>query len=288
MFDALQLLHKKGVRYSTVIDIGCADGQFFLGLCEKGIAADAVPLNIDANSLYRKSLEEIQKVVGGHFRICAVTDRQGETGFTMSAHPYWASVRPQDDPYWDRVNKLSTTTTTIAATTLDALAGELALKAPFLLKLDVQGAEVDALRGASAVLKQTSVVICEADVDDFQNINSTLVDNGFVLYDVTQIGRLSDGTLGWFYPVYIHRDLESVRPRGVWEASENANMIRLHEERRNVVLRYNLDMLNRIRSAQKLSAGASRAQGPLPVLTRNQECPCGSGRKYKHCCGANS
>src|SRR5215813_10428491 len=42
-------LFNKGVRYSTVIDVGCADGSFFLSLFSKGFFADAVPLNIDAN-----------------------------------------------------------------------------------------------------------------------------------------------------------------------------------------------------------------------------------------------
>lgn len=27
---------------------------------------------------------------------------------------------------------------------------------------------------------------------------------------------------------------------------------------------------------------------PRPSVGRNQPCPCGSGRKYKHCCGANT
>jgi hypothetical protein len=55
-------------------------------------------------------------------------------------------------------------------------------------------------------------VICEADVDDFQDINEVLVQRNFVLYDATQLQRLSDGTLGWFHPVYVNRALDHVRP----------------------------------------------------------------------------
>jgi len=38
----------------------------------------------------------------------------------------------------------------------------------------------------------------------------------------------------------------------------------------------------------------ARASSPMPQrqagpkVGRNQPCPCGSGRKYKHCCGANA
>jgi hypothetical protein len=62
---SLQHLFNKGVRYSTVIDVGCADGHFFLGLLTAGFVPDAVPLNIDANPLYENSLRAIQEVVGG-------------------------------------------------------------------------------------------------------------------------------------------------------------------------------------------------------------------------------
>jgi uncharacterized protein len=35
------------------------------------------------------------------------------------------------------------------------------------------------------------------------------------------------------------------------------------------------------------TAGPGRARGPKPKLGRNDPCPCGSGRKYKRCCGAH-
>ena len=57
------------------------------------------------------------------------------------------------------------------------------------------------LRGARDVLAHTHVVICEADMDDFQALNQTLVDAGFGLFNVTQPNWLEDRTLGWFYPV---------------------------------------------------------------------------------------
>ncbi len=63
---------------------------------------------------------------------------------------------------------------TVAAIRLDDLADELKLEPPYLLKLDIQGAEVDALKGARRILNDTHVVICEADVADFQAINAEL------------------------------------------------------------------------------------------------------------------
>ncbi|KJC51766.1 FkbM family methyltransferase [Bradyrhizobium sp. LTSP857] len=134
----LQNLFEKGVRYGSVIDLGCADGHFVLNhlACLSG----AVPLNVDANRIYEASLKAIKEALGGHYRICAVTDHEGEIEITESVHPYWSSVRPAGDIYWSRVNDLTKSKVKVPATRLDTLVEELSLKPPFLLKLDVQGA----------------------------------------------------------------------------------------------------------------------------------------------------
>ena len=249
-----------------------------------GFVPDAVPLNIDPNPLYENSLRAIQETVGGHFRICAVTDHEGDIELTMSQHPYWSSMRPAGDPYWERVNKLTAEKTVVPATTLDALQTQLSLKPPFLLKLDVQGAEADVLAGASDFLKQTHVVICEADVDDFQTINAILREKEFLLFDLTTIVRVDGGTLGWFYPVYINPAIDFVRPKAFWETKANEAVIRMQTERRNAILKSNAEILDRIRNPPTPPAVKPASAAPIG---RNQLCPCGSGRRYKHCCGAN-
>jgi hypothetical protein len=189
-------------------------------------------------------------------------------------------MRPDDDSYWERVNKLTAEKTVVPATTLDTLCTQLALKPPFLLKLDVQGAEANVLRGASGLLQQSHVVICEADVDDFQTINAILHEKEFILFDLTTIVRVDEGTLGWFYPVYIHRALEFVRPKAFWDTKANEAVIQMQTERRNAILKSNAEILDRIRNRHERT--------PSPARTgRNHPCPCGSGRRYKHCCGAN-
>ena len=271
-YAPLRTLFDKGVRYSTVIDVGCADGHFFLNLSAMGLVPGAVPLNIDANLLYEDSLRAIKDVVGGEYRICAAADREGHLELTTSVHPYWSSLRPASDGYWERINRLSSATATVPATTLDALSRQLALRPPFLLKLDVQGAEASALRGASDVLANTEVVVCEADIEDFQELNAILAERGFFLYDLTSLVHLADGTLGWFYPIYVSRRLDFVRPKAFWSPEQNDAMVRLQEQRRQSILESNAEILARIRNRQ--------------ATRRNDPCPCGSGRKYKHCCGA--
>ena len=97
---SLAILHNNGVRFSTAIDVGCADGSFFVTLLDAGIFADTTPVNIDANPIYEDSLRAIQDVAGGHYLIGAASDSEGEAEMTLGVHPYWSSLRDKDDQYW--------------------------------------------------------------------------------------------------------------------------------------------------------------------------------------------
>jgi FkbM family methyltransferase len=251
-----------------------------------GLFPGAVPLNIDANNLYEGSLQAIKGAVGGDFRISAITDHEGEVELTTSVHPYWSSLRPENDSYWLRVNKLFSTKCLVPATTLDTLRKQLALIPPYLIKLDIQGAEQAALRGATEVLKDTQVVICEVDMDDFHGINNILEQNNFALYDVTQVNRLDDGTLGWFYPVYINRALDHVRPKEFWKTTHNEAVINNQVQRREYILKENAAIIARIQEQKILAPRTTESKVPTKSVGRNNPCPCGSGIKYKYCCGA--
>ena len=273
MDAAIQRLFDRGVRVSTAIDIGCADGYFALKLIARGLLRDGVAVNIDANRIYEDSLKAIKDVVGGHYFIGAVTDYEGEIEITQAVHPYWSSIRPAGDPYWRRINNLTGDKIKVPATTLDALARKLSLNPPFSIRLDVQGAEQSVLIGAREVLKNTHYVICEADMEDFQGINGALVEAGFVLYDLTGLRRTQGGEMGWFYPIYVNANLESVLPQEFWNVEHNKEVIQTQINRRAHILSENFKLLNRIKF------------GALEI-SRNAPCPCGSGKRHKQCCGS--
>src|SRR5690348_4727685 len=104
--DTLRLLAAKGLRYRSVIDLGCADGHFFVQHYALGMLAGAVPVNVDPNPIYEASLKAIRNTLGGHYVMAAVTDRVGELELTLGSHPYWSSLLKENDPYWQRMNKL--------------------------------------------------------------------------------------------------------------------------------------------------------------------------------------
>lgn len=240
-------LHNKGLRFSSVIDIGCADGNFFLEHFDLGLFPKASPLNIDANALYETSLRGIKDVLGGDYLIAAVGDAQGEIEVTNSAHPYWASIRPPVDPYWARINGLHTGTSKVQMVTLDSVVQSLKLEGPILLKMDIQGAEVKALRGARETLRHTDAVIVEADIADFESINAELVAADFSLYDLTQFSWLRDGSLGWFYPVYLNNRRSDLKPGAFWSEKDDQAVIATQVERRKRILADNAFKLSKYR-----------------------------------------
>jgi FkbM family methyltransferase len=231
--NPVELLFQKGVRYKTVIDVGCADGHYFLSLMN--FFPGAAPLNIDANRIYESSLREIKDVLGGDYRICAVSDQAGEMELVESVHPYWSSLRPEGDQYWSRVNNLVAQKTKVPVATLDSIVAESGLPAPYLLKLDVQGSELAALKGAKKVLSETHAVIVECDIADFQSINAALKES-FFLYDIMALSRAPDGTLGWFYPIYVNNALSALQPKEFWTPDVNAEVIDIQARRRASIL----------------------------------------------------
>ncbi len=256
-------LFNKGLQFSSVIDIGCADGNFFLDHFDSGLFPNASPLNIDANALYENSLREIKEALGGNYLIAAISDTPGEIEFTNSVHPYWASTRPPSDPYWARLNGLHAGTSKVQAVTLDGVVQALQLEGPFLLKMDIQGGEVKALQGARETLRQTDVVIVEADIADFQSINTALTLADFSLYDLTNFVWLEDGTLGWFYPVFLNNRRSDLKPGAFWSRSQDQAVVAAQLQRRKLILAENAFKLSKYRAGMwpKHKSRARRHRG---------------------------
>lgn len=248
--DTLRLLAAKGLRYQTVIDLGCADGHFFVQHYGLGMFAGAVPVNVDANPIYEPSLKAIRDTLGGHYVIAAATDRAGEIELTLGSHPYWSSLLAENDPYWQRMNKLHTGKLKVPAVTVDLLARQFALQPPFLIKLDIQGAELAVLKGARETLRETDVLICEIDLAEFHHLDRVMTEEGFSLFDLTELRRLADQSLSWFYPIYLNLRQDRIRNRRLWDPSLDQTVTEMQRKRREQVLEYNARVLAEIRKAR--------------------------------------
>jgi FkbM family methyltransferase len=246
----LAILFNKGVRFTTVIDLGCADGSFYLEAFHIGLLPGSTGVHVDANPMYEPSLREIRQVIGGHYLIAGISDRDGEIELQKGSHPYWASLMPPEHAYWAGSHNRPSSTVKVRALTLDTLVEELALKPPFLLKLDLQGGELAALRGGEKMLAETDTVICETANDDFLSVFQFLTSRNLGLFDLTQIGRLSDGTLCEFYPVFLNNRLDHIKVKDPFkdDPAQVDSLLATMNQRRNTFLEKNRKILTAIRS----------------------------------------
>jgi len=233
-YHAVYWLWRAGLRFGGVIDLGCADGNFSVALAERGPARGSAILNVDAQDEYRDSLAAIQAALGGHYRICAVGERDGgPVELQRGAHPYWTSARPAGDRYWAAVNDLrAAKPLRVPLRGLDSLVEETALPGPYLLKLDVQGAEAAILGGAARTLAATEAVVVEILVEDFAAIHQALAQNDFVLFDLSGLTHVDSGTLAWFYAVYVKTRHAGLRPAAHWHAARNPEVLGAQATRR--------------------------------------------------------
>ncbi|MCX7960280.1 MAG: FkbM family methyltransferase [Burkholderiales bacterium] len=226
-------LWQAGLRFGGAIDVGCAEGYFSLALAELGPLRGAAILNVDAQEEFRAPLAAIHEAIGGHYRICAVGARDGGTiELYRGAHPYWSSVREPGDRYWAAHNSLcEAESVRVPLRTIDALVRETRLPGPYLLKLDVQGAERDALLGARRTLEDTAVVLAETLVEEFAGVHALLAGAGFELFDLAQLHYVESGVLGWFHPIYLHARYRDLRPVALWDPALNELALDLQRAR---------------------------------------------------------
>lgn len=98
--------------------------------------------------------------------------------------------------------------------TIDAMIGERDLPMPALAKLDIQGFELEALRGARTLLGQTEVFVLEVSFfvsdargTDFAAVVRFMDDAGYKLYDFCGfLPRPHDGALGQADAVFVRKE----------------------------------------------------------------------------------
>jgi FkbM family methyltransferase len=78
-------------------------------------------------------------------------------------------------------------TRSVPAVTLDGYLSRNPAKAPFLVKIDVDGAELAVMRGAVETLKQASVIVVETTRHALAQRVAALEGLGFVLFDLADL-----------------------------------------------------------------------------------------------------
>ena len=181
--DVLSQIHKMGFLPATVIDVGVAYGT--PGLYER--FPDAYFLLIEPLAEFMECAQRWLDNVRGELILAAASSRDGEV--TINVHQDHLSgsslLREQMGSEFDGLLRQ------VPSVRLDTITKQKNLSGPFLLKVDVQGAELDVLAGATEVLKETEFVILEASLFEFMKGGPLFSDviaymkmHGFVAYDI--------------------------------------------------------------------------------------------------------
>jgi len=184
--DILRQVGSLGFSPATVIDVGAAFGSF-AAECY-GVFPRAQYVLVEPLGEYEPHLDVFLKAHASQAELirAAAAARPGE--MTIHVHPDLVGSSLYLEEEVANVNGVPRTVRTV---TLDSLVEDLKLKPPFLLKIDVQGAELDVLSGFEKHLQETEFVLLEVSLFKFFEGGPQLHDvvefmrsRGFVAYDI--------------------------------------------------------------------------------------------------------
>ena len=185
-FRLVSQLKGEGMVFRTVIDGGANIGQFARAAHRAFPEAEMFsfePLPDVCDEL-RRNLADVERL-----RVfqTAIGNQDGETEFHRNAYSQASSVLPIEGSC-HRAGKQpdETVSLRIPIARLDSILADQPLDRPVLLKLDLQGYELEALRGAERVLQQCTHVVLESGFDGsyqgepaFEETWTYLRDHGF-------------------------------------------------------------------------------------------------------------
>lgn len=189
-------------RDLCVVDVGAHVGAFTTGLDQ--LCGVRRALLCEANPDKAECLR--QKFAGRSFEIFegAICDQVGEADFHIASFDAISSLLPimAADPNLAAIDTSRRSTVKVKTATLDSLCVDIGFGSIDILKIDVQGAELLVLEGASVVLSRTARIWIEASLKPlyegsalFGDIYRFLTGRGFVLRALEPGFRGSDGEL---------------------------------------------------------------------------------------------
>jgi FkbM family methyltransferase len=202
------LAHLKhlGIAPRTIVDVGVARGTPELYAAFPGVPLLLVePL--------REHEGDLQRIVAGRpgsrYALAAGGPEPGELEIAVHRVTACSSVLGDRDPGGEPAQRR-----TVPVVAVDDLVAEHALAAPFLVKVDVEGAELHVLEGARATLAGTDVVLLEVSFfalvpggAQIADVIAWMAEAGFSAYDLySGHTRPLDGALAQVDIAFVRTD----------------------------------------------------------------------------------
>ena len=182
-----------GLDPATVIDVGVATGTPEL---YDGLPAARLVL-VEPVAEWREAMEAIARTRSAHIALAAAGAHAGEIEISVHRAPVCSSM------LGDRRGDAGQPTRRVPMRRLDEIVAEAGAPGPYVIKVDVEGAELEVLKGAGALLGETELILLEVSL--FELVPGTpqlaevvgwMHEHGFAVADFYNgHNRLLDGSL---------------------------------------------------------------------------------------------
>jgi FkbM family methyltransferase len=208
MDGVLAQLQRLGFAPRTIIDIGAAYGEFSR-LCTSYFPAARLLL-FEPLAEYKPYLDRVlADFPQAILRTAAAGSQPGRRSINVHPDLVGSSFLRETEEQSD-VNGVDRD---VPVTSIDQEVASIELPAPFLLKVDVQGAELEVLAGAEATLPRCDVVILETTLFNtfaggplLHEVVAFMAARGFCVYDIMgNLYRPLDGALMQVDVVFVPR-----------------------------------------------------------------------------------
>ena len=203
LFESLEHVRKMGFTPNTIFDIGVAKGTKDLYKA----FPDSFFVLIEPIKEYESYMKKILKKYQGIYKLTAASSEKGYASFNLHPnHMDGSSILKEETGKESDGYEIKVSTSKI-----DDIVSEENLKGPFILKVDVQGLEMEVIKGAIETLKETEIVTLEVSLfkfmkgaPDFYEILEFMKKYGFVVYDILKgLYRPLDNALGQVDIVFV-------------------------------------------------------------------------------------
>lgn len=161
-FAMVSGLAKQGLLPKSVIDVGANVGQFAIAVAK--IFPDVKVHSFEPNPACAQTLgRNVSSLSNVTVHQLALGDSEGDVAFHVNSHSHSSSILPLSTNHksaFPHARELETIQ--VPLSTLDRIFEATTFASPVLLKLDVQGYEVQVMRGAREFLKRVDFVVLEA------------------------------------------------------------------------------------------------------------------------------
>lgn len=207
--ELLEAMRQQGFQPHTVMDVGVADGTPDL--------YEAFPhakhVLVEPLEDFAPALQALARRHNALVIVAAASNRSGAMEISVGNDPRKSSL-VREVPKGGRAERRI-----VRTVALDDVQAAHHLVLPFLIKIDVEGAELDVLAGAERVLAGTEVLIMETTLRpthgraaEFHEVVERMNRLGFVVYDIVGAANHPSGGLA-------HADLVFVKRSGMFAAN---------------------------------------------------------------------